>query len=113
MEDKREYRIPKHIEQRMKILGLDTTGMIVVGTLAALSLIILLVTPHHHLKSLFIEFVVLAGIPLGAWVFFSDDRFTESVLLSVHYFKNKAVLRWESEPNAILETIKKSERKEP
>ncbi|MFD1674122.1 hypothetical protein [Alicyclobacillus fodiniaquatilis] len=111
MEDKREYRIPKHIEQRMKLLGLDTRGIIVVGSLAVLSLIILLVTPHHHLKSLFIEFVILAGIPMAAWVFLSDERFAESVFLSTYYAKNKAILRWESEPNAILEAIQKNERK--
>ncbi|GMA65671.1 hypothetical protein [Alicyclobacillus fastidiosus] len=70
MEDKREYRIPKHIEQRMRLLGLDTRGMIVVGSLSVISLVILLVSPHHHIKSLFIEFIILAAIPMGAWVFF-------------------------------------------
>lgn len=107
METKREYRIPKHIEQRMRLLGLDTMGMIIVGSLAALSLVILLLTPHHHIKGLLIEFVILAAFPLGAWVFFSDDRFMDSVFLSLYYSKHKSLLRWESEPNAILEAFEK------
>lgn len=111
MEAKREYRIPKHIDQRLRLGGLDVRGWVVVGSLGVLALLILLVTPHHKIHGLIIEFIIVAIPPVCSYIFLSDERVAESFFLSYYHTKHSAILRWESEPNVILEALQKERRK--
>lgn len=112
MEDKREYRIPKHIDQKLRLAGLDVKGWIIVGSLGLFGLILLLLLPHNHIKSLLFELIGCVFPALAAWVFLSDERTSETLYLTMYYNKNKAILRWESEPNALLVQIKEEKQRE-
>ncbi|MCF8567945.1 hypothetical protein LLE49_24790 [Alicyclobacillus tolerans] len=112
MEDKREYRIPKHIDQKLRLAGLDVKGWLIVGSLGLLGLIALLLFPHYHIKTLLFELIGFSFPALVAWIFLSDERTAETLFLTRYYHKNKAILRWESDPNAFLEQIETAKQRD-
>lgn len=95
------YRIPKHVNTRFRWWKLDIRGMIIEGVNLAVVLLCLRIWPPQGMQDIVHRLLAVFFQLFVPWLFLSQDELVDAIRTTIYHSKNAAVLRWESEPNAI------------
>ena len=107
--DRPVYRIPKNVETRLTFGGMDWRGWLVIAIGALVGIMQFLLWKPHTLNGLLFSLGRLA-LCIGIPYLFAQDPKLVGILRNLQYHrKNKSLLRWESDPNAILALLQKDE----
>lgn len=107
MKEEYVYRIPKHVEAKMTLWGMDWKGWLAfaVGLLITVVQFMLFPPTKGHIGFALKRTAIVGLIFVGGPLIFSRNSSALDAFFQIRYHrKNAKLIKWESDPNAVIES---------